>query len=339
MSAVRLGSPVRNKKKINNVLKTGINNEVNIPSLNTFTPEVIEVEEIVEDVELENELLSYGYIPLSTIIIKNDQGEFMSKYIKAVNNMGQKNYILIDTDTKRNVLADLTLIDNKEGNVLPYSLKAGAIKISGMDTAGLAIECNENICMLSNTINEEDDNISITESNFTFSEEKSNMSVAENYGCHMSYPVIKLSEIRVNNKLVIEGANLVTRKLRNASYNMYLEDMKNTITSIKDLENSHNTLLNLFEENALNLNESLEQLEIWNNYYIENKPDKECEIKKQNMITHNMRIRNDYIGYLICGMNRASSQINEINKLNNNVKEYIEFFNDQFKNLAYANKI
>lgn len=339
MSSTRLGSP--KKKKVSKILKTGVDSEyVDIPSLNTYVKEILPVEEIVDDIELENELLSFGYIPLSTIIIKDSRGEFLHKYIKAINNMGQKNYILIDADTKQNILADLTLIDNKYGNILPYSLKAGAIKMAGLDISGLAIECdNDSICMLSNTINDEDDNISITESNFTFTEEKTDAAVTENYGCYMSYPVVKLSEIRVNNKLVVEGANIVTRKLRNSSYVTYLEDMKTTIVALKELEVSHKTLLNLFETNALTLNESLDQLENWNQYYLNNKPVEECDVKKHNMIIHNMRIRNDYIGYLICGMMRASSQSQKINELNNNVKEYLEFFQDQFKNLDFANKI
>ena len=62
-------------------------------------------------------------------------------------------------------------------------------------------------------------------------------------------------------------------------------------------------------------------------------------IKKHNLIVHNMRIRNDYISYLICGMLRMSQQLNEIDTLNNNVKEYIEFFQDQFQDLNRASKI
>ena len=334
----KLGSPKR--KKINKILKID-NDAVDIPSLNTFVKEeTIEVEDIIEDQELENELISYQYIPLSTIIIKNDNGMFLHKYIKAVNRMGQKVYILIDGDTKKNINPDLTLIDNKEGNVLPYSLKSGVMKMAGMDTSGVAIECDQNgLCMLTNDINEEDDNLSIIESNFTFKEQPSTGSVVENYGCHMSYPVVKLSEIKVNNDIVVEGTNNVTRKLRNSSYTTYLEEMKNVICSVQALEESQNTLLNLFENNALTLNDSLDQLEEWNDYYTTNKPTAECDIKKQNLIIHNMRIRNDYISYLICGMKRIADTQKQIDKLNNNVNEYIEFFQDQFKDLDRANKI
>jgi ABC-type transporter Mla subunit MlaD len=115
--------------------------------------------------------------------------------------------------------------------------------------------------------------------------------------------------------------------------------MKNVICSVQALEESQNTLLNLFENNAITLNDSLDQLEEWNDYYTTNKPTAECDIKKQNLIIHNMRIRNDYISYLICGMKRIADTQKQIDKLNNNVNEYIEFFQDQFKDLDRANKI
>jgi len=339
----RLGSPIRKKNKVSKILKSDINSEnVDIPSLTTFVePAIQEIqEEMYEDVELEQELMKYHYIPLNTIIIKDDDGEFLNKYVKAVNQLGQKVYILIDVDTKRNVLSDLTLVDTKLGNVLPYSLKAGAIKMAGMDASGIAIESDQNgLCMLESVMDEENDNISIIESNFTFKEEQTTNSVVENYGCHMSYPVVKLSEIRVNNNLVVEGANTVTRKLRNASYNTYLEDAKCTIEAVKELEDSHETLVSLLENNALELTQSITDLETWNRYYLENKPIEECDIKKHNLILHNMRIRNDYIGYLICGLKKISDNRYQIDKLNNSIKEYIEFFTEEFKDLTRASKI
>jgi uncharacterized phage infection (PIP) family protein YhgE len=165
-----------------------------------------------------------------------------------------------------------------------------------------------------------------------------NESVVENYGCHMSYPVIKLSEIRVNNDIVVEGTNNVTRKLRNSSYSTYLQEMKNVIQSVQELEQSQQELLTMFEDNAVTLNESLDQLEEWNEYYIKNKPTKECDMKKHNLIIHNMRIRNDYIGYLICGMNRISEMQRSVDQLNSKVKEYNEFFKEQFSDLDRADQ-
>jgi hypothetical protein len=336
----RLGSPTR-KKKVSKILKSEIDSEnVDIPSLNTYIEPTPIEEEMIEDVELEEELMKYHYIPLNTIIIRDDDGDFLNKYVKAVNQMGQKVYILIDVDTKRNVLSDLTLVNTKMGNVLPYSLKAGAMKMAGMDASGIAIESDQNgLCMLESVMDEENDNISIIESNFTFKEEQTTNSVVENYGCHMSYPVVKLSEIRVNNNLVVEGANTVTRKLRNASYNTYIDDVKTAIEAIKELEESYVSLLTMLETNAMELTQSLTDLETWNKYYLDHPPTQECDTKKHNLILHNMRIRNDYIGYVICGLKKAGDDRYPIEKLNNNIKEYTDFFTEEFKDLNRASKM
>ena len=326
-------------KTIDKVLKiTPDTEKVNIPTLNDDQVDIIDNE--VDD-EIETELLSYGYIPLSNINIQNDHGEIINQYIKALNQMGQKVYILLDDDNIQNLDSDLTLVETKNGNIIPFSLKSGSLKMAGMDTAGIAFECDQNgLCVLNNVMNEEDENLTSVESNFTFVEERTNSAaVVENYGCHMSYPVVKLSEIRVNNTLVMDGANMVTRKLRNSSYNAYLQDMIHVQSSILELDVQNNALLELLQVNAAKLNESLATLESWNKYYLENPPQTDCDVKKHNLIIHNMRIRNDYIAYLICGMKRVAEYKPQIDKLTNGIQEFNEFFNNQFDNLDMATNI
>ncbi len=325
-------SPI--KKSVTKVLKMSPETEqLNIP---TIQQEVVNVEQIDLDVNIEEELLSFGYIPLNNINIYNNE-EITQQYVKAVNQMGQKVYILLDDDI-HNLDSDLNLVETKNGNILPYSLKTGALKMAAMDASGVAFECDQGgLCVLRNII--DNDNLTSVESNFTFVEENPSIAVHENYGCHMSYPVVKLSEIRVNNALVMHGADMVTRKLRNASYTTYLEDMKNVQLAINELSVQNANLINLFEFNAAKLSETLKTLEEWNKYYLENPPTTECDIKKHNLIIHNMRIRNDYISYLICGMKRIAEYEPQINKFIENNKEYHEFFISQFDNLDMASNI
>ena len=333
-------SPIKRKpslKTVDKVLKiTPETEKVDIPTLQDETEE--EYDNEIYDNEVEDELLSYGYIPLSNINIQNDRGEISNQYVKAVNKMGQKVYILLD-DSIQNLDSDLTLIETKNGNILPHSLKNGALKMAAMDTSGVMFECDQGgLCVLSNVM--DDENLTSTESNFTFVQEKNPSStVVENYGCHMSYPVVKLSEIRVNNHLVIDGSNMVTRKLRNAAYAAYLQDIHHVQDSIVALQTQNTQFVNLAEVNAMKLNETLATLEEWNQHYINNPPTTECDIKKHNLIIHNMRIRNDYIAYLICGMKRVAEYKPQIDKLISNIAEFNDFFNNQFDNLDMATNI
>lgn len=326
------------RKSVDQVLKiTPETERVDIPTLHKDVVEDVDVE---FDTDIEEELLSYGYIPISNINIKDEDGNITNQYTKVINPLGQKVYVKIDTDNVQNLDSDLTLVETKNGNILPYSLKNGSLKMAGFDTAGLIIESCEGICALSNVMNEADENLTSVESNFTFVEQNNPSStVIENYGCHMSYPVVKLSEIRVNNALVIDGANVVTKKLRNSSYNAYLQDMKNVQHSICELSVQNNALITLLEVNATKLNETLTTLEGWNKYYLDNPPVTDCDIKKHNLIIHNMRIRNDYVAYLICGMKRVAEYQPQIDKITNDIVNFNEFFNNQFSNLDMATNI
>src|SRR5438445_4884722 len=243
--------------------KKPVSNEtsVNIPSLNVVNTNVVNTNVVNTNVPLtintinpviENELMSYEYICLNSITIQNDKKIQIDHYIKALNKLGQKVYILIDVKYDNQLDADLTLIETKRGNILPYSLKSGAALLFGMDVTGVAFECDKNgLCVLTHSIDDQDDNLNVIESNFTFLDAyQQNHVVIENYGCHLSYPVVKLSEIRVNNQLVVEGTDIVTKKLRINAYNEYMNDLNFLGNSIIELDLSFIDFKNVIEENV-----------------------------------------------------------------------------------------
>lgn len=324
---------------VKNVKKrlTGTSDNVAIPSLNNFTPKE-KLPEIKMDAEVEKELLHYGYIPLNTIVIQNDSGDVISTYIKALNKLGQKVYILLDGGDY-NLTSDLAMVETKNGSMLPYSLKSGAMKMAGMDT-GVAFECDKKgLCVLGNTINENDENISVVESNFTFLEPKDTSTVIENFGCHLSYPVVNLSEIKMNDMLVLQGTSCVTHKLRNAAYHTYQQELDCFQESITKLQESYTYFHNLVGVNAGKLNENLEMLEEYNAYYLQNPPCNECDIKKYKLIKHNLRLINDYITYLLCGMKNIADNKDTINSLTSNLCDFSLFFEEQLKQLDCADNI
>jgi hypothetical protein len=315
---------IKNVKKKLTHLAT---DQVDIPTLNVDTINKVEEQPAVNISEcIEKELFKYQYVPLSTIVTKDNK----HTYIKALNKIGQKVYILIE-ETQQNLDADLTLIETKTANILPYSLKAGAIKMAGMDVSGVAFECDKKgLCVLKSVMNDCDENVKIIESNFTFLEPKvQNAMIVENFGCYLSYPLVTLSEIRINNDLVVASTNMVTKKLRNASYSAYYKDLDNLQTNIKNLEVNFCQLKKVIEANALALNEKLSTLETWHKYYVDNPPKTECDQEKFNLIKHNMRLKNDYISYLLCGMKKITENAAEVDKLNSNICDFTQFFDQQ----------
>lgn len=326
-------------KNVKKKLTGNSDNNVAIPSLNNFTPKD-KVPEVKMDAEIEKELLMYGYIPLNTIVIQDaNNNKITSTYIKALNKLGQKVYILVDGIYNYNLTSDLSMVETKNGSMLPYSLKTGAMKMAGMDT-GVAFECDKKgLCVLNNTIGENDDNISVVESNFTFLEPKDTGTVVENFGCHLSYPVVNLSEIKINDALVLQGTSCVTHKLRNAAYHTYMQELDCFQESINKLQESYTYFHNLVGVNAGKLNENLEMLEGYNAYYMQNNPCNDVDMKKYKLIKHNLRLINDNITYLLCGMKNIADNKDTINGLTSNVCDFSLFFEEQLEQLECADNI
>ena len=292
------------------------------------------------DTSIEKELIKHGFVPINTISIQNDKKVQIDRYIKALNKMGQKVYILLDVDNDDNLDADLRLIETKKGHILPYSYKLKTMNIASMDVSGVAIECDKKgLCVLSNTIQDCDDYLTTNEAYFTFLEPNQINTVVENEGCYLSYPVVKLSEIRVNNQLVVEGTNVVTKKLRCADYQNYIKDLGDLQTDLKELNDSYIDFKNVIDANACKIKDTIKELEEYSQYYIDKPPCEDCDYKKYSLIKHNLMLRNDYNIYLLCGMKRIIEQKSHIDYMIQNLHDLTDFFEKQLCSLDMANQM
>ena len=294
----------------------------------------------VIDTTIEKELIKHGYVPINTISIQNDKKVQIDRYIKALNKMGQKVYILLDVDNQDNLDADLTLVETKKGHLLPYSFKSTAIGIASMDVSGVAIECDKKgLCVLANTIQDCDDHLTTHESNFTFLEPNQVNTVVENEGCYLSYPVVKLSEIRINNQLVLEGTNIVTKKLRCTDYQNALNDLNQVEADIKELTDSFVDFKNVIQANVSQIKTTIKELEEYNQYYMDHPPCEDCDYKKYSLIKHNLMLRHDYNIYILCGMKRIIEQKSNLDYMIQNLHDLTDFFDKQLCSLDMADQM
>lgn len=307
----------------------------------TLDFEIKDYQGIVSKSALENELLHAGYTTLSKIVIQDNNGNRHTQYIKALNKKGQKVFILLDvngyTTTRSN---DIILIESNQAQIVPYSLKMGAVDCAGTEVCGIAFECGANsVCILSR----DNENFSTKESNFVLISDKNNTSGfisdintdRHNNSQFMPYPVIRLSEIRVNPTMILENSDLVTRRLRNASYKILLDDLKNFDKSINDLRTNFDLFMSTSDNDAKRLNSTINQLDGWNETYMKCPPTTDDVKERYRNLQFNLSQRNEYIEVLIRSMKKVADLRKEIDSVSQTISDVTDFFNKEFAYIDY----
>jgi len=297
--------------------------------------EVKNYQGIIENSSLENELLNAGYAPSSKIIVRTDNGEKRTQYIKAINKKGQSVFILVDVTgytTARS--SDLTLIESHSASVVPYSVKTGAYTCAGKDVCGVAFECGSDaVCVLARGTQD----LSPKEANFVLVEPHAlSSAVIETDGSIMAYPVIRLSEIRANPDLVLSNTDLVTRRLRNSSYIAELQELANAQQSIQQLIAAFVKFNGMREVSAVSLNTTLTQLEAWNNEYIKCPPQTDDAKDKYRKLQYNLAFRNEGIATLLRSMKKVSDFGKQIDDISKEINEITNYCENEFKNLNFS---
>jgi hypothetical protein len=291
---------------------------------------------IIANSSLENELLNAGYAPLSKIVIRSDNGEKRTQYIKAINKKGQKVFILVDVSgytTARS--SDLTLIEAHSASIVPYSLKTGAYNCAGKDVCGVAFECGSDaVCVLARGSQD----LTPKEANFVFVEQHASAAATiESEGTIMTYPVIRLSEIRANPTLVLTNTDIVTRRLRNSTYLADVQELLMAQESISKLNAAFANFNAMREDAAIRLNRTLSELELYNDMYIANPPTTD-EIKdRYRKVQYNLAQRNDGITTLLTTMKKVADTYLEIDVITNKIKDITDYCEREFRNVDVDN--
>lgn len=299
--------------------------------------EVRNYQGIISNASLENELLNAGYAPISKIVIRTDNGDKRTQYIKAINKKGQRVFIKIDVNGYTTARAsDLTLIEAHNASIVPYSLKTGAYNCAGKDVCGVAFECGSDaVCVLTRA----PEDLTPKEANFVFVEQKAPAAAATvetEEGTIMSYPVILLSEIRANPALVLANTDAVTRRLRNSTYVAELQELAAVQQAINNLNGAFVRFNRMREIAATKLNSTLTQLEQWNEFYMSNPPTTDADKDKFRKIQYNLSQRNEGISTLLRLMKKVADKKDDIDGIAKEINEVSDFGEREFANIDKA---
>lgn len=239
---------------------------------------------------LEKELITHGYMPMEKVIIRHKQND-KARYIKALNKLGQTVFIDLDSDGVVHVNpTDVTLTQTNKSTMVPYSAKMGTMNCLDLDVCGVAFECSNGICTLHRGVRS---SIPI-ETTFTTVEDYGPKAAIVK-GSPVAYPIIRMSEIRANNQMVLKTVNKATRKLRNDSHAICVTHLHHSSTLINELSKEYNKFIDQQKSLFSSISSSIEILEnsILKIDDVEklNGDEKEVYALRQ----FNLKERNDYI--------------------------------------------
>jgi len=260
-----------------------------------------------DTINIENELHKLEYSVISKIFTQK------LKFLKAINNKGQKVYIYIDVQEYSSITDyDIMIIEN-DVNSLSYSIKNGAYNCVGTDVTGVVFEYGINsIC----TIIRGENDLKFNETNYVFNYKNQSHNLSFE-GCVITYPIIKLSELRVNSDIILCNTDIVTRRLRNAEDSYERQELAKTDSTLEQL----NEALCNFKETCNNSTRKL----ICSIEHLKNLQEQQCNEELQNDLIKS----NDNIVKLICVMKKVASKRKEMEKITYEIKELTDYLSSQ----------
>jgi len=291
------------KKIIPKPLRVSIDESLSI-NKNESLPLIITQNLPIINNNIENELSELGYSVINKIVTQKLQ------FLKAINKKGQKVYIYIDVlgcSSVKDIIITETNI-----NSLSYSIKNGAYNCVGTDVIGVVFEYGTNsIC----TIMRGDNDLKFNEMNYVFSHNDHTHNLSFE-GCVITYPIIKLSELKVNPDIVLYNTDVVTRRLRNAEDSYERQELANTDCALEQL----NEALYDFKQKCNNSTHkvlvTIQQLKI----------SQECQ---EHESRNDLIKSNDNIIKLICIMKKVASKRKEMEKITSEIEELTNYLSSQ----------
>lgn len=256
-----------------------------VPS-DSLTKDAVEAEKFNRDVE--KELRDSGYTPVSRVVVDQD-GELEGQYIKALNLYGQ--YIYVDLDTEGLVSTDGSEVIHTEvlnSTELPL---LDAYKCVENSACGVASECVNGICTM-----KRENGSRYPRQSFLKSDRSSEVSTYASMGdTILSYPIVRLSDIRADPEGSLLAQNAATTQLRNQRNEALVADIEEMSALLNQLVREFNDFEELRSELTVRVASDLAQLELDNLSYVQTPPRSEEERNQSEAIVEGLMRRNEIV--------------------------------------------
>ena len=296
-----------------------ITTPVDVKSLTFQTPGMA-------DQTVEKKITELGFMPLVKTITRKPDGSVEARYIKAVDSLGNISYIQLNVDSNVSVHpSDLTTTESLETNNVPYAIKTGAIAAVGLDVSGVALECANGIC----TLSQDSPDRPRVESFLTYIEKPKTTVVVEE-DSPVAYPIIRLSDVLENPTLVMLLVVKATTKLRWEAYQMSVRTLINADNVLKDTYDKGKITLRAINIALNHIMSSLNDLEDKRRAYELHPPSGPVETERYDLLIYNIKYRQDKLKELLLLERNVTMYVSAFNQLSMNFSEMQKELDDRF---------
>jgi len=163
-----------------------------------------------QNIRPEEFLESAGFIKTGLVVMKDDKGHETAPYMRATTKMGDLCYIELNSNDPLSIerIPDRIKVSIKTGSVISNPTKMTIAECSNGSVCGVALECDNELCMVSHT----DDNKDYSEINLSVLSEMPTKSHHVR-GWPVAYPMIRYTDICSSDKC-IDNIHQVAKHIR-----------------------------------------------------------------------------------------------------------------------------
>jgi hypothetical protein len=287
-------------------------------------------------------LNNHGFEVTENLMVADEAGNTRVATLKVANCLGQTAFVQIDdpntlfaTTTK-----DLTLIEIQAISTISEAERLGNYKTAGSSVTGVALVCENNVCMMVNDGDPEEPR----ERNFVYVASSHPKSAVLEGGTPIAYPVVRLSEIVANPNMVLKNINEATCRLRDRLYEVVMKEMRERAkddsaspsmkNAIDELLAEHKAFTDCLGRKMKGTKDILCQLEAFQVHYIENPPkDEICTARMKAMTVLLRRWNEMYVDELRAAI-VAAEQKQHIVKAASNFRSLRTYMEKEYDDLV-----
>jgi len=309
-------------------LNTGISKVTSSGS----TAEFSTFQGIPESQDIEKALLDKGFISTDKILTKDEYGNVVCHFIKARDKLGHSFYIELDTTCEDGFgflsvsSTDKVFSKSNQASVVPYSLKLGTFEASNNDLYGVGFECDNSICVMSR----KDNSLDPIETVFTRTSD--NMGIQDKHP--VPFPIVKLSEILANHKMVENNVTSSHNKMRNIAFNTCVKDVETMKNNMMKLEKEINRFDKISKEVSKSLSETINYLENTHSKYEKYGAKTEKDVENVRAIRFNLNKRHELFQDYAAMCHSMKERSEKIAVLSEELEELNEFAETLFTGLS-----